>query len=150
MARCYWRGITSTGRILEVGLWEQPPTVSAAQYPSCVSSGYTRQFGYPPPLSTSGIGYSIWCLFNDEEVIQIEAYGCEQGPSYDCVNGDCLEATVYDTPGIYQTLQECQGDCGGGNCPENYCPPGKTCIDSSKWSQIESLSEAVRGKVCGG
>ena len=58
--------------------------------------------------------------------------------------------------GIYSSLADCQG--GNGNCdpcppcpppPENYCPPGKTCIDDDEWGQIQSLTGAVVAKLCG-
>lgn len=59
---------------------------------------------------------------------------------YDCINGACTANTTYGTPGIYQTLSECETACGTG------CS-GK-CISNSDWSQIEGLANQLKQSNC--
>lgn len=59
---------------------------------------------------------------------------------YDCINGACLEASQYNTPGIYQSLSDCEVNCGTG------CS-GK-CISNSDWAQIKGLSNQLKNRNC--
>lgn len=76
---------------------------------------------------------------------------------YDCINGQCVSSSTYNTSGVYATLTECQANCGSGSrcnppnicAPPDYCPLGMVCIPSEEWNQIEPLSSAVKGKACG-
>ena len=60
---------------------------------------------------------------------------------HDCINGACIMASVYSTPGIYKTLEECEIACGTG------CS-GK-CISNSDWAQIQGLSSELKNRSCG-
>lgn len=60
---------------------------------------------------------------------------------YDCVNSACIKSTVYNTPGIYDSLSTCETSCGSG------CS-GK-CISNSEWAQIEGLASQIKSKECG-
>ena len=64
----------------------------------------------------------------------------EEEKKYDCINGACIEAVKYETPGLYQSLEECQVACGTG------CS-GK-CISSNEWKQIQDLARRIRNKNC--
>lgn len=85
-------------------------------------------------------------------------YGaCCDPKQYDCINGVCTKKTLYNTPGIYQSLEDCQAVCAnGGSCadgkqcvdPTNFCPPGKVCIDQGEFSSIESLISQINSEVC--
>ncbi|MEH2351934.1 hypothetical protein [Nostoc sp.] len=59
---------------------------------------------------------------------------------FDCINGACINASKYNTPGIYPSLSECEIACGSG------C--GGKCISSSEWAQIESLSNQLKNRNC--
>ena len=72
--------------------------------------------------------------------------GCED-ETYDCINGGCIKSTQYKTPGIYQSLQECQANCG--SVTNNECPPGHICLTTSEFSQISSLASQIKGEICG-
>lgn len=75
--------------------------------------------------------------------------GCEEPlpKNYDCLNGNCIESTVYETPGLYRTLEECQIVCG--TVTNNECPPGHVCLTTSEFSQISSLASQIKGEICG-
>lgn len=76
---------------------------------------------------------------------------CVEEP-YDCLNGICVKKDVYNTPGIFASLADCQAICTSNGClpPDpNYCPPGKVCIKDVEWSQIEQLTNQNRAKHCG-
>lgn len=60
--------------------------------------------------------------------------------SYDCINGACIPKTTYNTPGIYNSLEDCETSCGTG------CS-GK-CIPNSEWATIEGLSSQLKQRNC--
>lgn len=60
---------------------------------------------------------------------------------YDCINGECKESTIYDTPGIYNSLSECEINCGSQGCS------GK-CIPNADWTAIQNLSNQLKNKNC--
>ncbi|MBS9394627.1 MAG: hypothetical protein HEQ29_16300 [Dolichospermum sp. LBC05a] len=61
------------------------------------------------------------------------------------MNGECYDSALYNTPGSFATLADCNAACGGGG--EN-CPPGMICLDAAEFSQIEELSAALKDSVC--
>ena len=63
---------------------------------------------------------------------------------YDCINGVCVSSSTFSTTGIYSTLEECQGNCGGGN----ICPPGMVCLPVGEFSTIEGLAIALKNSAC--
>jgi len=76
---------------------------------------------------------------------------------YDCLNGDCIAKDKYNTPGFYQSLDDCQKVCGNaGSCgdgkicidPNDYCPDNKVCIDSGEYTDIQGLLSKIKGETC--
>jgi hypothetical protein len=61
---------------------------------------------------------------------------------HDCVNGNCIPATVYKTMGFYSNLADCQAGCAKNSNCLGECVPQ---------SEIENLRTAVftlKSKVC--
>ncbi len=61
---------------------------------------------------------------------------------HDCINGSCLPATVYKTPGVYPNLASCQGGCAKNSVCTGECVPS---------SEIQNLNTAVatlKSKAC--
>lgn len=82
---------------------------------------------------------------------------CPVSQKFDCINGNCLDADKYTTPGIYQSLSDCQAVCAnGGACasgkqcvdPTTFCPPGQVCIDQGEFGSIEALISQIGSEVC--
>ncbi|BBD69684.1 hypothetical protein NIES4072_29800 [Nostoc commune NIES-4072] len=86
---------------------------------------------------------------------------CQSGGTpqqqYDCINGQCITKTQYNTPGIYNSLADCQAVCSnGGACasgkqcvdPTTFCPDGKVCIDQGEFASIEALISKIGSEVC--
>ena len=46
--------------------------------------------------------------------------------TYDCLNGACVLAATYSTPGKYASLADCNLVCGGATCPN-----GQSCFDAN-------------------
>ncbi|MGV0102511.1 hypothetical protein NSTCB13_01038 [Nostoc sp. DSM 114160] len=76
---------------------------------------------------------------------------------YDCINGQCKISTTYNTPGLYQSLADCQAACAnGGACasgkqcvdPTTFIPSGKVCIDQGEFDSIEALISKIGSEVC--
>jgi hypothetical protein len=65
---------------------------------------------------------------------------CPASTSYDCINGACISKVIYNTPGMYESLEVCETACGTG------CS-GK-CISNSDWVQIEGLANKLKQKNC--
>jgi hypothetical protein len=150
MVLCNWRAISSI-RIIELGRREEAPTIFSDS--QCTSYGYTRVVGYPG--SQEGAGKN--CLHN-WETVRIEAYNCD-GPSptarYDFINGNCTLNTLYNTPGKYSLLSDCEASIVDNSCkspnicvPPDYCPPGMVCLPSSEFSQISALSSSLENENC--
>ncbi|MBE8990638.1 hypothetical protein [Nostoc sp. LEGE 12450] len=113
----------------------------------CFSGGYSYRLGNNGNdlylvhadgevfLGSNWSGYEI----RGFTVVQISA--CDDPiEKYDCINGACIKANVYDTPGIHESLSECETACGTG------CS-GK-CISNSDWAQIEGLSGQLKNRNC--
>ena len=66
--------------------------------------------------------------------------GQPQFKKYDCLNAECIESTQYNTPGLYQSLEECEQACGPG------C--GGKCISDEKWSIIKALARKLINLNC--
>ncbi|MDJ0800175.1 MAG: hypothetical protein QNJ51_25775 [Calothrix sp. MO_167.B12] len=66
--------------------------------------------------------------------------GCLAIP-YDCVNHACRPASQYGTPGIYQSLAECEQNCGSKGCS------GK-CVPNNQWAIIEGTSINLKNQSC--
>jgi hypothetical protein len=60
--------------------------------------------------------------------------------AHDCINGSCIPQSTYNTPGIYQSLSDCEVACGTG------CS-GK-CISNADWAQISGLASQLKNKNC--
>lgn len=71
---------------------------------------------------------------------------CVSQPRYDCINGSCLTSSQYKTPGIFESLADCQANCGS-NSP-NTCPPGKVCLEQSEYSDILNKINTLSGLIC--
>lgn len=59
---------------------------------------------------------------------------------YDCINGSCVSAELYGSPGIYESLPACEQNCGPG------C--GGVCISNADWAKISNLAAMIRNKDC--
>ncbi|MBE9213713.1 hypothetical protein IQ247_13735 [Plectonema cf. radiosum LEGE 06105] len=64
----------------------------------------------------------------------------ETTQKYDCINGACIKAEVYNTPGIYNGLDECEVACGEG------CS-GK-CLSKNEWQKIQDLANKLKQINC--
>lgn len=56
---------------------------------------------------------------------------------YDCVNGQCVKKTVYNTPGIFSKLEDCESVCGNSEKCDG------TCIKTEDWNEIVRLSGTI-------
>jgi hypothetical protein len=66
---------------------------------------------------------------------------------HDCINGVCVPASVYTSPGKYATRADCQSACGSSPSPD-YCPPNMVCIPTERYSLIDGLATALENSVC--
>ena len=75
---------------------------------------------------------------------QVSLYfdGQPQQTRYDCLNGACISALEYGTPGFYSSLEECEQVCGSQGCS------GK-CISNSDWVKIQGLASKLKNQNCG-
>ncbi|MBH8575784.1 hypothetical protein I8752_22825 [Nostocaceae cyanobacterium CENA369] len=76
---------------------------------------------------------------------------------YDCLNGQCIPKTTYNTPGLYNSLEDCQAVCAnGGACaegkkcvdPTTFCPDGHVCIEQGEYNSIQGLVDKIKSEVC--
>ncbi|MCC5641104.1 hypothetical protein LC593_35845 [Nostoc sp. CHAB 5844] len=154
MANCYvFCGVGIDGETYCTGVCANSPRWGQSQ-----QSGYESYFapydGFQilrnPWATTAG---SITLCTTEEQLNAALAQGTNYGNDcsscltnpvkYDCLNGSCVTSSTYDTPGLYDSLQECQGSCGSG-CqppnicvPPNHCPDGYVCIGADEFAQIK-------------
>jgi hypothetical protein len=73
---------------------------------------------------------------------------CDSCPDakYDCINGQCVDAEQYKTPGLFESLDLCRSRCSlaSGNQP----PCDGQCITNDEYAQIQSAI-AQKQRDCG-
>ena len=84
-------------------------------------------------------GWSGYDLLASSIISQVACTGCII-PKFDCVNAACVLSTKYNTPGLYESLSECQLACGKGCSGE--------CLSKEDWAKIENLASQLKSKSC--
>jgi hypothetical protein len=90
-------------------------------------------------LSGDADGY---CSYLTEYIVSATSANCN-GNEYDCINGSCVNSSVYGTPGNYSTLQECQSACGNGNT--NNCDG--ECVSAAKMAALEQAANQLQARM---
>jgi hypothetical protein len=107
---------------------------------SIIQTGIGACGGYSFQVLDNTTNTIIYTSTSPAQNVALYFDGEPPAPSYDCINGACLPQGTYDTPGLYESLEECQTACGTG------CS-GK-CISNSDWTQIEGLANKLKQKNC--
>lgn len=81
-----------------------------------------------------------WSAFELLDYFIISKEACQSVNAHDCINGICIKATEYNTPGFYDNLETCEKSCGTG------CS-GK-CLSNKEWNQIKELARKLKSKNC--
>lgn len=116
------------------------------------------------------------CLMTDEIVTSVRALNCNEPGEvdgeipilepHDNINGTCISARAYKTPGIHPSASACNASKGGSGsnpcsapnvcCPPpnvcvgaDYCPPGTKCLPLTEWNEIQSLAAKNKQVHCG-
>lgn len=65
-----------------------------------------------------------------------------QNQPHDCINGNCLPKTSYNTPGIYSNLAACQSACAkNSNCTGE-------CVPVAEIATLRSAVTALQQRIC--
>lgn len=150
--RFFWRPSDPNGHWDHYACGDNPSFLidqtSGYRYPALNGNFITR--GGAPIEWGPEVGFErIWNAErkNTGAFITGNCFACNEPPPppppsarYDCVNGSCLEEGRYSTPGIYESLSECEKNCGPG------C--GGVCISNADWAKISSLAAMVKNKDC--
>jgi hypothetical protein len=68
--------------------------------------------------------------------------GIDPNQGYDCLNGQCIPATSYRTPGKYANLATCQAGCAkDANCTGE-------CIPATEIAALQQAANIVRSRIC--
>jgi hypothetical protein len=150
---CYvWQGIGTDGGNYAFALCTTgtPGWVVASAYPSgnykapgvngALAPGADNFFTTPGPIlsPTNQSAYDAAIAGRGVRGNCTSCLGIQ--PEFDCINGACISKSTYNTPGIYNSLEECEAACGTG------C--GGKCISNSDWAQIEGLADKLKQKNC--
>jgi hypothetical protein len=79
-----------------------------------------------------------------EQVSCSNCSGCCQNPDVvcDCVNGGCVPATTYNTPGVYASLAACQSGCAQNS------PCTGECVDPAEIAALNQAISSLRPRIC--
>ncbi|MDJ0797883.1 MAG: hypothetical protein QNJ51_13885 [Calothrix sp. MO_167.B12] len=110
--------------------------------------GNDLQDAYPDLLSKTEITkYQLKIFSNNNQVFQQE-YNSEptvlvscSGVPHDCLNGACVLASEFNTPGLYKSLSECQKVCGAKGCSGE-------CLSKKEFSILKELARQSRNVNC--
>jgi hypothetical protein len=119
------------------------PIIAFATYTGCGCKTY--HFSVPSTNLAVISNSSAW-YHSIGSPVYVPDDNTENTP-HDCINGVCVPAGVYSSPGKYATKAACQSACGSSP-PPDYCPPNMVCIPTEKYSLIESLSIALENSAC--
>jgi hypothetical protein len=61
----------------------------------------------------------------------------------DCLNGGCIPASIYKTPGRYATLAACESGCA------NNSPCDGECVSTAAIANIEQAVNNLQSRLCG-
>jgi hypothetical protein len=69
-------------------------------------------------------------------------YGIDPNQPCDCLNGGCIPATTYDTPGYYPSLSACQSGCAkNSNCDGE-------CVTAAQLASLQQAANNIRSRLC--
>jgi hypothetical protein len=73
--------------------------------------------------------------------------GCNCGVSNnepcDCLNGGCITAATYNTPGKYANLAACQSGCAKDS------PCAGECVSAADLANLQQAAGLVQTRICG-
>jgi hypothetical protein len=111
--------------------------------------------GYWVPVSHSVCGYTWISLAKDGvkhpnadywsfKTATFSYAGCGLDPDQpcDCVNGGCVPATTYNTPGVYANLAACQSGCAQNS------PCTGECVDPTEIAGLRQALNNLQSKFC--
>lgn len=58
-------------------------------------------------------------------------------PAFDCVNGQVVAASLYGTPGAFDTEAEAQANCGGNGC-------NGVCLETAEYTGLKAKLEKIK------
>lgn len=68
--------------------------------------------------------------------------GIDTNTPFDCINGNCLPKTTYNTPGVFANLAACQNGCAkNSNCAGE-------CIPTAEIAALQQAANIVRSRIC--
>lgn len=91
------------------------------------------------------LGAGDTCAENDEQIISAVFTktdpNCVSTPPddpHDCINGQCVKASVYGTPGVHDNLAACQSVCGvGSNC-------NGVCLETAEYNGLTAKLNQIK------
>jgi len=126
--------------------------------------GITQPFTYSPPGCFQGPyshvfknnGLDLYLVHSGGETLLGGNWGSDDilrgfnvreispcSQKYDCHNGECIPQTKYNSEGIYQSLAECEANCGSSSGCNGEC------VGKGKISQLQNLANRLKRKNCG-
>lgn len=82
-----------------------------------------------------------FCSFLSETIVSTSS-DCPE-TLFDCINGNCIASTTYNTPGIFATLADCQAACG-----QNPGCDGE-CVSAAEIAALQAAAANARSNCCG-
>ena len=92
----------------------------------------------------NGTGWVYWRTTSDqaglEQLPNSECLNCVPSiKKYDCINGECQDSLLYNTPGLYGTMEECLSNCCNDSDSDSQCPQGSDCVIIEDTETLKNL-----------
>jgi hypothetical protein len=117
--------------------------------------GYYSFAGYWVPVSHSVCGHTWTSLAKDGikhpnanffsfKTATFTYSGCDDARlgKCDCLNGGCVPASTYGTPGKYATLSACQSGCA----KDSTC--SGECVSAAEIAALQQAANNLQSRIC--
>lgn len=95
------------------------------------------------PFSPEGIIHPSHTFSSVSSITYENCSAIDPNKPHDCINGGCLPATVYNTPGIFATFASCESGCAkNSNCKGE-------CVSVEELAALQQAANNLRGRLCG-
>jgi hypothetical protein len=147
MSTCeLWVGgtIEYQGQTIQQDFIVVSPWDSTQPFPPITIGQYFPNGGRPFNHYNDGLGGIFGGRgWNSAPIYYLKGCAVDPAQKFDCLNGGCIPAKTYNTPGKYASLAACEGGCAKDS------PCDGECVSAAEIAALQQAAEAIRSRLCG-